>query len=397
MEINFIEAPGIPQSWLDFVSHTSPHSLLEQAASAKIQKEPFEASDFFIPEERWRSSRTAENIRKLQLGKAVAVVAVIDASLFGGALSQALQCLTAIKVSEELTRQSTPAVPVCWIRSESRNSVTLPDGEGELRCISIEDTSDFSRLISRIEEFGRGACDPDVLRTVEMAYSKDARLDSATARLFSEWMKEWGLVALHPLSPSGKEPLLPRSSLPAVAAIIGPETIQAFHTETVPVMWPVLSATILDSRSRKVLEKYKLSLRDLFAGEEEAFNKVRSEMPPPDKLSRLRIDVVSAMAEIESLCSAGDDFLRTKNLVQEKILYQIDKLATNLITASEKKSDIARRRLHRACNLLLPNGQLQERALAWIYFLLRYSSAILIRLYEQLDWTVWKHQLILMD
>jgi uncharacterized protein YllA (UPF0747 family) len=386
MHINFQELPGMPQSWLSFAS-TQPRSINKYAAGLK----PIELSNFYIPESEWRSPRTEENVRRLQRQEAVPIIAAVKASLLGGPLSQFLKCLTAIQVSEELARQSIPAVPVCLIRTKSikHDAITILDGEGELCSLSLNSGDDFTELISRIVELGRGTFDPEVLLILKNLHA-DRRMEFITARVFSEWMKEWGIVALHPLSRAGEK-------MPDMTTIIGPEDLLASNEKQIPPdSRPSMSATILDSRSRRVIEKYKLGVCDLFAGEEEVFNKFKSEMPRVDKLSGLRLDVESAMAELEKLAS-GDDFLKIRDSAQERIIYQIDKLRNNLENAVAKKLDAARRQLHKTCNFVAPNRRLQERELTGIYFLFRYSGAILSRLYEQLDWDAREHQLIAMD
>ncbi len=416
--------PGTPQSWLDFLSCVdlqllSPASLSVQIARLKNRgRKRLDLSRFFIPEDNWRSARTVENIRRLQQPDSVAVIAAVDRNLFGGAASQFYKCLTAIKVSEELATRSISAVPVCWIREESisKPTVAFLDSEGELHSLLLKSRSESellnetSDLISRIEQLGRGTFDPEVLQILRDAYAADTTLAAASARIFSGFMKEWGLVSLNLLTasspaPRGPEIILQNSALPVIASIIGSEDVSALTAApmkyatpelTQPIAWPALSVTISDSRSRRNLEKYNLSIGDLFAGEITAINRIKSGMPTSAKLSGLRSNVEKTMAELEKLVSAND-FLTMKNSCEEKIIYQIEKLRKNLESAIVKKQQVLERQLHRTCNFLAPNGHAQERELAGIYFLLRYSSAILSRLYERLDWTVLEHQLLAMD
>jgi uncharacterized protein YllA (UPF0747 family) len=414
MYVNFEELP-VSQLWLDFLSGAgreplSPASPDRIDRFKKSNQKGLDLSQFYIPEDKWLSPRTFDNIQRLRQSDAVAVVAAIPANILGGTASQFLKCLTAVKVSEELTRRSISAVPVCWISTESvsKSSIVLLDDGGEPHNLPL--TNSISDLISGIEKLGRGTFDSEVIQMMGEAYSGETPLYAASVRFFSGLMKEWGLVSLSRLpfcsdASRKSEHFAQNSVLPAFVIIVGPDDISAFTAASLqfdaleflrPIGWPAMSATILDPRSRKTLEKYSLSLGDLFAGEIEAVNKIQFGMPDPDKLSGLQLEVEQAMADLEDLVSAGDDFLKVRNSCKEKIVYQIEKLRKNLETAKLNKRQVAERRLHRACNFLAPNGNFQERELG-VYFLLRYSSSVLGRFYEQLNAAVLKHQLITMD
>jgi uncharacterized protein YllA (UPF0747 family) len=414
MYVNFEEL-RVSQLWLDFLSGAGrePLSLAFPDQIDRLKKsrrKGLELSQFFIPEDKWLSPRTIDNIQRLRQSDWVAVVAAIPANILGGTASHFFKCLTAVKVSEELTRRSIPAVPVCWISGESvsKSSIVLLDEVGELH--NLSPTKSIAELISEIETLGCGTFDSEVIQMLVDAYSGDAPLHAGSARIFSGLMKEWGLVSLsRRLSCSDasreSEYFAQSAVLPASVSIVGPEDILSFSAASPqfdapewsrPIGWPAMSATILDSRSRKTLEKYNLSLGDLFAGEIEAVNKIQFCMPDPDKLAGLQFEVEKAMTDLEGLVSAGDDFLKIRNLCKEKIVYQIEKLRKNLETAIFNKRQVAERRLHKACNFLAPNGYIQERELG-VYFLLRYSSSVLGRLYAQLNAAVLKHQLIAMD
>ena len=53
-----------------------------------------------------------------------------------------------------------------------------------------------------------------------------------------------------------------------------------------PVVWPRVSATIMDARSRKLLEKYHLNLEELFAGPEALLHKLLDDRLQSDPVER---------------------------------------------------------------------------------------------------------------
>jgi uncharacterized protein YllA (UPF0747 family) len=407
-------------SMLDFSSLPSQVARLKGSGRS-------DSSRLFISEADWCSSQTIENIRRLQLTDSVAVVATVNANILGGAVSQIVKCLTAIKASEELGRRSIAAVPVCRIRdtSPANDSVTLLDSEGEPHRLSLNQqrTSDF---ISGIEELGRGTYDPEIMGIIRRAYSPQTPLLLASARIFSNLMKEWGLVVLDPqmsflelvpesiseearnvqLPVEAKKLLFQSFILPVIVSIVDPCDLDAFAVVLPffdrlnlvrPIAWPASSVTMMDPKSRRTLDKYNLGIADLFAGETETMNKMQSRLPGSDKLSGFRSAVEQTMAELEALLPNDDEFLKTKRSCKEKIIYQIEKLRINLETAVFNRLQVANRQVHKACNFLAPGGRPQQQELAGVYFLLRYSRFVLQNIYERLDGMASEHQLISLD
>jgi hypothetical protein len=386
MNVEYRELPGMTQIWLDFLSGFNIPSLLERVAELKSPKKA-DLSQYLLPEDEWCSARTVDNIRRLQCADIVAVVATVGAHVLGGDASQILKCLTAIKLSEELQRRSLSAVPVCLVDSKSIGNryVFIIDGRGGLNGISSED----SDPVSGIEEIEDGAYDPETVQFLRRACSPDTALPLITARIFSGLMKDWGLVALIGdaqsfFSKTGVHPL----------SIVGPyESL----SQKLPAAWPSISATVMDSRSRKTLEKYKLGMVELFPGEKEAMNKIQSNLPGPSGFSELKSEVEQSMAELSDPVSSNDELMRARDSCREKIIYQIEKLQKSFEAAKARRLEAASRQVHRACNFLAPNGSTQERELAGIYFPLRFSPSVLHQFYDQLETNALNHQLITMD
>jgi uncharacterized protein YllA (UPF0747 family) len=440
MNVSYRELPDIPRVWLDFLAGAilpEPFNLsLLPARFDKLRGFRLlpDIAGLFISEEKWRSPRTIENYRRLQNGNSVAVVSTVHSGLLGGAAHQIFKCLTAIKASEELTKRSVPAVPVCCISaaSVSEDSINLLDDEGELHGLSLihpYSKNQISDFISRIETLG--AFDPDIIEMLRDAYSPDATLSSGCARVLSGLMKEWGLVVLD--SPTSAFDSIPESNpsektanllasgasrksiqtllfqcsqLPVIACIVDPYDLQALSAAlplldnlnlVQPIAWPASSATVMDPRSRKTLERYNLRMSDIFAGEIESINKIKSDLPDSERFAGLQLEVERTITELDSLATADNEFLKFKNACKEKIVYQVEKMQKGLEAAISRRQQAAIRQVHRACNLLAPNRRLQERELAGAYFPLRYSGAVIRAFYERLDGMAIEHQLIEMD
>ena len=390
------------------------------------------------------------------------VIASIRASLFGGAAFQMLKCLTAAKICDALKVHDIPAVPVIWIQPAApgdvtSRAVTILDPDAGLHRMSLERLDPLSldkvpELISEIETVGRGTFDPEILAILKDAYRAGSTLSEASARLISTLMNEWGPVVVDPqaaaMEPVMKEALASLSTattadtlqgqklrlaeagysdtqaesendsmptllvqgllLPVLAVVV--DSFELFSlVRALPVLdalslprplaWPAASATILDARSRRTLEKYHLECEDLFSGEDEVIRKITGALPYSvlAKLDGLTQEIDRQMTELGKAGSAGEDFLKTRDDCRKKVLYQIKKLRDHFDAALRRKQETAQRQVHRACNALAPNYGSQARELAGIQFLLRYSRALLGFLYDRLDAGTVEHQLIGVD
>lgn len=464
--MKFEELPDIPKDWIDFNAGVHPelglisfennrqflHSHLDKVRRSTSWNEKLIR---LLPDEgNAHSDRKLKNLRRLQQPETVIVVANIAADLLGGDFSQFLKCMTAVKVCEALEACAVTAVPVCWICNPSgtgeasTRTLRILDTESELHRMNMRtdefisassgESLDFGRiqaLIAQVEEIGRGSFDPEIIAAVKKAYSEGAGRSSACARLLSDLMDAWGLIAVDSqsvdlqsdlreseygswaksgISDRSFEDMPPvcfvqSSIFPVFACVIDSYELKPFmETRTAfnacglvpPVGWPASSATVIDSRSRRILEKYSLNLQDLFVGEADILNGIKERIPRSSitaKLDFLKSDVAHCMDALNNPAPDDDGFRKTKKSCRERIIFQLDKMRDRIEAAGMHKQLVAQRRIHRLCNSLAPNGVSQEDGLSGIYFLLRYSRTLLSFLHEELDIMKHEHQLIYMD
>ena len=377
--------------------------------------------------------RTRENLQRLQQPESVVVLTNFCPSLFGGPAFQLFKCLTAIKVCEELARHKLQAVPVCWISGEmprafSRWSTRILNNESEICSLDLEhqELSDrlpggkIEALLALIEESGRGNYDTEVLEILRSSFSPETTLAGACARLVAALMKEWGLIVLDPhsldLEDAGGAAMLSAlpasglqcSLLPVIATIIDPFEVDVFagaqsflrdRNLVGPMAWPQASATVLDSRSRRILDRYGLDLKRLYAGADAIITGILDAMPrgASEKLGKLKLETEERIAALNTLRPADGTLCGVADSERDKIVFQLDRLKGNFEAACKRKEEMVRRQISKTCNSLAPNGRIQERELGGIQMLLRYSCAALRPLYEKLDILSLEHQLIDMD
>jgi uncharacterized protein YllA (UPF0747 family) len=442
--LNFEELPEIPEIWCDFLRCRLSFSPASRAVPALVTHADAVRSRTIPRDALCRQlanngglcyDRTLENIQRLQQPESVVVLANIYPGLFGGPAYQLFKCLTAIKICEELALHKLQAVPVCWVREEiprafSRWSVRILNNESELCSLELEhqETGDsmpgdkIAMLLAQIEESGRGNYDPEVLEILNSSFGREPTLAKASARLIAALMKEWGMIVIDPHSIDLKvagyvpqlsqdapsAPLVQCSILPVIVTVIDPFEVDSFAgtqmllkelKQASPMAWPQASATIIDSRSRRILDRYGLNLSRLYAGADAIIGEMLAAMPrgASEKLGNLKLETETRITALGAMDSAAGPFAKAAGAAREKIAFQLDRMRENFEAAFKNKEQTIRRQMHRVCNSLAPNGRIQEQELAGIQMPLRYSCAALRSLYERLDVLSLEHQLISMD
>jgi hypothetical protein len=342
--------------------------------------------------------------------------------------------------------------------------VRILDDESELQRLTVHpvdpgplssgDSGSFRRvpdLIAGIERIGRGLFDPEIINILRAAYASDAGR-SACIRLLTNLMDVWGVIIVDarsagcgsvlkeaeippfhnpgekvslknnpevflsrkdcPVAASGgmkPEYIMQNRIFPVFACILAPHELKPFIEArpaiencglVPPFAWPVSSATIVDARSRRILDKYRFGLQDLFSGEPALLGIVRERVPRysiTEKLDFLKSQVERRMDALNDLDPEEDGFRKTKEACRERIVFQIDKMRRRVEAAALQKQQVMQRHIHRVCCMLAPDGASQECSLSGIYFFLRYPRTLLSSLHEQLDIMKFEHQLIYMD
>jgi bacillithiol synthase len=204
-------------------------------------------------------------------------------------------------------------------------------------------------------------------------------------------------------------PILQHRVLPAVASVAGMDELDClaeamplfdYFGLQPPVVWPRVSATIMDTRTRKILEKYQLGFEDLFRGPEALLQQLRDWKLNPDtveRFERLRAEVEKRLGAVVAALPPGDKSLTpVVETSRSKMLYQLGKLQERFEAARTLRKEAMTRHLDRLCKSLAPERQLQEN-IAGVEFLLRYSRSLLAELYGKID--VWnqEHQVVSID
>jgi uncharacterized protein YllA (UPF0747 family) len=202
-------------------------------------------------------------------------------------------------------------------------------------------------------------------------------------------------------------PLIQDTLLPTLVYVAGPSELaylgqaqvlyQAFGRPH-PVVFPRAAFTLLDSRTDRLMEKYKLSLEDVWQGEGHLSQKIaatgfaegwserfdQGERDLDQLLHRLHED-------IEKL---DPTLLDTLQHAKEKMKYQMERLRGKLTRAALGRSELLARHEQALLRSLMPHKDLQERRVGGIYFLGRAGYELLDQLLGHIQTHCSDHQAI---
>src|SRR5437588_133487 len=204
------------------------------------------------------------------------------------------------------------------------------------------------------------------------------------------------------LRPVKQDYLLPTLAYPGGAAEVAyfaqaGVVYQGLLGRITPVL-PRFSATLVAPKAQRLLERYRLSLSDLFRGPEALRELLAERTLPPD----LQAAFDKANASLESSFSAIRESLArfdvllvpAANRAALKIQHQLEHLRASAARAELRQSELLTRHAEQLSNSLYPNKSLQEREIAGIYFVSRYGLPLLEQLYEALHIDCHDHQVI---
>ena len=202
-------------------------------------------------------------------------------------------------------------------------------------------------------------------------------------------------------------PVLQDSLLPTLAYVAGPselayfaqaQTIYESFDRPMPVIFPRAGFTLVDRRTQRLLERYQISVEDVWGGEEHLRRKIaaaglaegwserfdQSERELARLLEGLRKDIKML----------DPTLLDTLGHAEEKMKYQLEKVRGKLSRAALQRSDLLARHEQSLRRLLMPGKDLQERRVSGVYFLGRTGYELLERVHAQIQIRSSDHQVL---
>jgi bacillithiol biosynthesis cysteine-adding enzyme BshC len=161
---------------------------------------------------------------------------------------------------------------------------------------------------------------------------------------------------------------------------------------------PRFSATVVEPKAQRLLEKHGISITDVFEGSETLRQQIAAKNLPRD----LQAAFDTAKNSFDANFSAVKDRLEKldKTLVdaaetaRSKMQHQLEKLYAQAARAEAQKGELVSRHSETLSQMLYPGRGLQERAVGGICFYARYGGDLLHQLYETIHSDCHDHQVI---
>jgi bacillithiol synthase len=161
---------------------------------------------------------------------------------------------------------------------------------------------------------------------------------------------------------------------------------------------PRFSATIVEPKAQRLLDKHELTGSDVFDGPEALRQRIASRQLPRDLQAAFETaknsfdDNFSAVkSKLEKLDKTLVDAAETS---RSKMQHQLEKLYAQAARAEAQKGELVNRHAEILSQSLYPEKGLQERTIGGIYFLARYGQDILHQLHETIHSNCHDHQIV---
>ena len=202
-------------------------------------------------------------------------------------------------------------------------------------------------------------------------------------------------------------PVIQDFLLPTVAYVGGPAEVAYFAQVGVvyekllgrvtPIL-PRFSATLVDPRTQRHLQQYRISVLDCFRPPQELRQLLASKTLPPE------LDATFAATEqelnllLERVTGAVSKLDRTLHDAAEhsasKMRHQLSQLQAKAARAQAMRNAEVSRHAEGLSNTLYPNQKLQEREIAGISFLAQFGMETLGKIYDQIDLSCTGHAIV---
>ncbi len=199
---------------------------------------------------------------------------------------------------------------------------------------------------------------------------------------------------------------------PTLAYIGGPSEVAYFaqikdlHSHfkvQCPIVYPRISATIVDNYSIKTMQKYDLHLGDLSSDKkvQGAINAIVERKFPQeytDKIEENRLEILNKIMELHEVVKIFDEGVqKTLDKTRGKIDYELKSLQDKILKAYKKENDNIVHAVQSTGDFLFPEASMQERHLNILTFINRYGMEFMDKISEHLKVDSYDHQVLCLE
>jgi bacillithiol biosynthesis cysteine-adding enzyme BshC len=164
-----------------------------------------------------------------------------------------------------------------------------------------------------------------------------------------------------------------------------------------PVL-PRFSATLLEPKAERILNRYHLTLPDLFHGPEKVRELIAAQSLSPDLQARFQEAYASAEKTMsvlrETVGRLDSTLIAAADRARMRMWYQVNRLQRQAARSEVERNGVITRHAETVSQSLFPNKILQEREIGGVSFVARYGPALLGKLYEAIHTDCHDHQVI---
>jgi bacillithiol synthase len=195
--------------------------------------------------------------------------------------------------------------------------------------------------------------------------------------------------------------------LPTAAYVAGPGEIAYFaqlkgvyrhFNVEMPPLFPRASATIMEKRIAKVMEKYQLTLSDAFGDFESVMKKALAAASPeniPGEFEKITARVREVIAGLDTLIERVDPTLKgTLDSTASRMLHHLQHLEEKTTAAYRRKNEQVLLQTKKFQQSLFPNREMQERVLNFTYFYNKYGEEFVEMLFRELPGYARSHKVV---
>jgi bacillithiol biosynthesis cysteine-adding enzyme BshC len=202
-------------------------------------------------------------------------------------------------------------------------------------------------------------------------------------------------------------PICQDTLLPTLAYVAGPSEIAYFaqlkpiyelFNVPMPIIYPRATATIIEEKSKSILEKYQIEIEQIFSGIEPILMKI-SEQGSEVKVDALFESISKTVHETIQEARFGIQQIdATLAGSVDSTIAKIDSYLAVLKDKTQKaqlrRQEVSVRQVQKAALVLRPNDNFQERVLNVTYFLNKYGPDFVKWLSGELSIDRFQHQII---
>ena len=234
-------------------------------------------------------------------------------------------------------------------------------------------------------------------------------IEGLEENLTEEDLKSRLLTRPEDFSPSALlRPVVQSRLFPVVAFVAGPAEV-AYYAQmyglfsefdvVAPVIYPRMSATLVESRWRRFIERSEIELPKLIGFEERdaLLKSIISKRIPVelnDELSSLETEIDKKLSAIDSHLAGDQSMKRSFEQTGRKIKRELDLFRERLVRSQKRSDDEFTQKFMRCARHLFPEQSLQERHYSFLYFIDKYGPDVVDEIHRTLDLNENDHQVI---